>query len=142
RLFMARDRFGIKPLYYHLDTDRLVFASEVRALVASGAVPDVTDPEALVRFLQFGVVPGPRTTRASVSALPPGHCLTVERPAATPRDYWQLSWSAEPRARETPADAAVVTRAFLDEAVALHLESDAPLGVFLSGGIDSSALVA
>ncbi len=75
RLLLARDRFGIKPLYYHQDRERLVFASEVRALLQSGMVPDEADMEALARFLQLGSVPMPKTTVRDVAALPTGHSL-------------------------------------------------------------------
>ena len=146
RLVLARDRLGIKPLYYYRDRERLVWASEVRALVRSGLVPDVEDPEAVVRFLQLGSVPAPRTTVKGVSALGAGHCLTVEAGRTEIRRFWDLRALAPTReGRMTAprrADAVAQTRALLEEAVALHLAADVPLGVFLSGGIDSSALVA
>ena len=145
RLFLARDRLGIKPLYYRADGERLLFASEVRALARSGRVPDDEDEAAVVRFLQLGSVPAARTTVRGVMALLPGHRLTVDpggHPA--PRRYWDLSAFAGDPARPAPGRdaAAAEVRALLEESVRLHLASDAPLGVFLSGGIDSSSLAA
>jgi asparagine synthase (glutamine-hydrolysing) len=146
RLLLARDRLGIKPLYYHRDAERLVWASEVRALLQSGIVPDAPNPEALLRFLQLGSVPAPQTTVASVMALPAGHCLIVESDGVRMRRYWDLRTFAPERPAEGHAAnrrvAAARTRALLDELIEQHLISDVPLGVFLSGGIDSSALVA
>jgi len=145
RLFLARDRLGIKPLYYYRDRERVVFASEVRALLRSGLIPGEGDADALVGFLQLGSVPLPRTTVKGVMAVPPGHSIVVDSRPFAARAYWQLSAHLKPRAAlsETSVDdAAVATRALLDAATRLHLVSDAPLGVFLSGGIDSAALVA
>jgi asparagine synthase (glutamine-hydrolysing) len=146
RLLLARDHLGIKPLYYHQDRERLIFASEVRALLRSGMVPDEADPEALVRFLQLGSVPVPKTTVKDVVALPAAHCLTVDAQGAALRRYWDLSayaWRrSDPAAAVSPVEAAATTRALLEESTRLQLVSDVPLGVFLSGGIDSSGLVA
>ena len=146
RLFLARDRFGIKPVYYYRDRERLVFASEVRALLRSALVPEEPDPEALIRFLQWGSVPAPLTTVKDVLALPAGHCLRVDAGGSTLRRYWDLADAARRRTAAAPSvdrdEAAARTRALLEESVRLHLVSDVPRGVFLSGGIDSSALVA
>ena len=146
RLLLARDRFGIKPLYYHQDRERLVFASEVRALLQSGMVPDEADMEALARFLQLGSVPMPKTTVRDVAALPTGHSLIVDAQGAGLRPYWDLSAHSWQRAQAgdsvSSAEAAAATRTLLEESIRLHLVSDVPLGVFLSGGIDSSGLVA
>jgi asparagine synthase (glutamine-hydrolysing) len=147
RLLLARDRLGIKPIYYHRDRERLVFASEVRALRCSGLVPEEPNPEAIARFLQLGSVPSPITTVKDLVSLPPAHCLTVEEGAVPgPRRYWSLADVAAHRPVSgilgRLGDAAERTGALLEESVGLHLASDVPLGVFLSGGIDSSALVA
>lgn len=146
RLLLARDRFGIKPLYYHQDRERLIFASEVRALLSSGIVPVEADAEALVRFLQLGSVPVPKTTVKNVAALPAAHYLSVDAQGASLRPYWDLSaylWRrSDPGPAVNPSEAAATTRALLEESTRLHLVSDVPLGVFLSGGIDSSGLVA
>jgi len=145
RLVLARDRLGIKPLYYYRDAERLVWASEVRALLRSGLVPEEANPEALVRFLQLGSVPAPLTTVKGVVALGAGHRLTVEAGPPVIRRFWDLAAFTPARrgSNASPrAEAVAHTRALLEEAVGLHLMGDVPLGVFLSGGTDSSALVA
>jgi asparagine synthase (glutamine-hydrolysing) len=146
RVILARDRFGIKPLYYYRDPERLIFASEVRALLRSGLVPDEPNPEAVIRFLQLGSVPVPHTTVRGVQALPAGHCLIVEHRGSSSRRYWNLSDHRRPSTtaprRLSHHEAIAATRALLEESLERHLISDVPLGVFLSGGIDSSALVA
>ncbi|HET7875185.1 MAG TPA: asparagine synthase (glutamine-hydrolyzing) [Methylomirabilota bacterium] len=142
RLLLARDRFGIKPLYYYRDRDRLVFASEVRALLRSGLVPDEPNPDAVVRFLQLGSVPAPHTTIRDVLALPAGCALRVDRAGGEVRPYWTLSAHLGREPRATRTETVATTRALLEDSVRRHLVSDVPLGIFLSGGIDSSALVA
>ena len=146
RLLLARDRLGIKPLYYHADAERLAFASEVQALGRSGAVAGEPDREAVVRYLQLGSVPAPRTAVRGVRALPAGHRLIAGPGGVDVAPYWRLPAGdgdhGAGAAGGRPGDAAAMVRARLEEAVALHLASDVPLGIFLSGGIDSSALVA
>ena len=139
RLLLARDRLGIKPLYYYRDRERLVFASEVRALLRSGLVPDEAHPEAVVRFLQLGSVPVPQTTVRDVMALGAGHVLVVDGDGAAMRRYWDLS-AHRRRGRDGAAPGAggaiAGTRELLEESIRLHLLSDVPLGIFLSGGMD------
>ena len=146
RLLLARDRFGIKPMYYYRDRERLVFASEVRALLRSGLLPDEPNADALTRFLQWGSVPSPLTTVKDVFSLPAGHCLAVEAGGPALRRYWDIADVIGDRLTAAggvdPDEAAVRSRALLEDSVRSHLVSDVPLGVFLSGGIDSSALVA
>ena len=144
-LLLARDRFGIKPLYWHEDRGRVLFASEVTAIVRGGLVPDEASGEALARFLEWGSVPSPLTTVKDVRALPPGHILKISSRGVRVERYWDLDGAVEAARRAAPrtaADAVVATRERLEESVRLHLVSDVPLGVFLSGGIDSSALAA
>ena len=144
-LLLARDRFGIKPLYWHEDRRRVLFASEVTAIVRGGLVPDEASGEALARFLEWGSVPSPLTTVKDVRALPPGHILKISSRGARVERYWDLDGAVEAARRAAPraaADAVIATRERLEESVRLHLVSDVPLGVFLSGGIDSSALAA
>ena len=134
---LARDRFGIKPLYYHQADDRLMFASEVRALVAAGASSTI-DAQAAYEYFRSGSVPEPLTLYRSVRALEAG-CYMIWSPAGvTFRQYWEPRFEAV-----TPAaDPVTITRqAFLDS-VSHHFVSDVPVGIFLSGGIDSSAIVA
>jgi len=146
QLILAKDRFGIKPLYYYQDRDRLIFASEVRALMRSGMVQDDRSLEALVRFLQLGSVSVPLTTTKDVLALPAGHYLVVGERGSKLKPYWDLSTALThlPKLDKSHdlEQAITTSRTLLDESVELHLVSDVPLGVFLSGGIDSSALVA
>jgi asparagine synthase (glutamine-hydrolysing) len=145
RLFIARDRLGIKPVYYWQTDTAMLFASEVRALLASGLVPRRLDPIALDQFLAYQTVPAPRTLIDRVQMLPPGHTLEVggHRCPAVLRRYWDLLDDASPDAQQVSAVAAraeVTSR--LTASAAMHLVSDVPVGVFLSGGIDSSAIVA
>ena len=143
RLLLARDRFGVKPLYWSRSGLALHFASEVRALMAGGLLANEPEPRGLHGFLVYGSVPSPWTTVRGVFALPAAHTLAVdtERYAdARPTGYWSLP--PRPRSGPCPAEAAAEARRLLDESVRQHLVSDVPLGVFLSGGMDSSALVA
>ena len=141
-LLLARDRLGIKPLYYAQVPQGLVFASELRALDACGLVSGDVDPAAIVAYLSLGSVPAPLTIRAGVHMLEPGRFLRFDaRPGSAPRI--ERYWSVMPResAREA-ADPTASVRALLEDAVRTHLVSDVPLGAFLSGGLDSSAVVA
>jgi asparagine synthase (glutamine-hydrolysing) len=140
-LLLARDRLGIKPLYYADAGGHWVFASETRALAASGLVPRRANPSALAAFLRLGSVPGPMTAFEGVREVPPATVLSVDRTGrAALHRYWEIP---SPRtAEEAAVDAAVELRAKLVDAVRRHLISDVPLGVFLSGGVDSGAIVA
>ncbi len=139
-LLLAKDRFGIKPLYYYADDERLLFASEVQSLMASGLVPYQHNLEAMVRFLQLGSVPLPLTTIRGVHALPAAHMLTCDRGNLHQRKYWDLNQCFHPETAADHADDRLLP--LLTDAVRVHSVSDVPLGIFLSGGIDSSALVA
>jgi asparagine synthase (glutamine-hydrolysing) len=146
RLVLARDRFGIKPLYYAHEADSIVFASEVRALLATGLFTRAVDPQALIRFLQLGSIPAPLTTVKEVRTVPAAHYAIADHAGIQLRPYWRLSdvlMRASQCAIAQSEDAAIhATRSRLDETVGLHLLSNVPLGTFLSGGIDSSSLVA
>lgn len=139
-LLLAKDRFGIKPLYYFADDERLLFASEVQSLMASGLVPYQHDLETMVRFLQLGSVPLPLTTIRDVHALPAAHLLTCDRGILHQRKYWDFNQCFHPEAATDRAGDRILP--LLTDAVRAHSVSDVPLGIFLSGGIDSSALVA
>src|SRR5271157_6044127 len=135
RLLLARDPMGIKPLYYHQSEQSFIFASEVRTLLRTGLVPRKADPTGILSYLEFGSVYEPWTMVEGVRAVPPGHVLTVENGSVSSREYWNpLQPSGSAAADRLPA--------ILRDAVLSHLVSDVPVGVFLSGGIDSSALVA
>jgi len=141
QLVLARDRLGIKPLYYAARDGRWVFASEIRAIRASGLVPTPISPGALAAFLRLGSVPGPVTAFEGVQELPPATLLVVDRDGnGTLHRYWEVPGPAPaPRDAATAADE---LRARFGDAVRRHLISDVPLGVFLSGGVDSGAIVA
>lgn len=144
RLLLARDRFGIKPLYYHRGPRHFVFASEVRALLASGFVQRALDVESLWHYLGYQTAPAPATLLQDVRMLEPGHLMEVRGDGRiTGRRYWSLlqGGAREPPAAVSAPAAAVTVGTLLREAVESHMVSDVPVGVFLSGGIDSGALV-
>lgn len=141
RLVLVRDRLGIKPLYYYHDGENFLFASEVRALLATGLVPRKLSRAAVESYLAYGSVQQPLTIIENVYAVLPGHTLTFANGQLRTEPYWQLS---APIASAKSFDEIAVTeeiRELLLEAVRLRLVSDVPVGVFLSGGIDSSAIV-
>lgn len=139
RLLLARDRLGIKPLYYAQQPSGLVFASEIKALRASELVEMRPDPLALAAFLRLGSVPGPLTSMTGVHELPPATLLRAEHGRVSLERYWEIpSPDAAPRDRGAVVDE---LRERLRDAVNSHLVSDVPLGVFLSGGMDSSSVV-
>src|SRR5437762_11141130 len=144
-LFLARDRVGIKPLHYAIDGDRLLFASELKALLRDPDLRRGVDPAALDEYLAHEFVPSPRSIVRGISKLRPGNTLTwsLAEHAATLHRYWepQLSLERDGRRRDLDADCAEL-REVLRESVRKELISDVPLGVFLSGGIDSSAVTA
>ena len=143
RLFLARDRLGKKPLYYWHRDRLFLFASELKALLLHPAVGRSIDWTALHHYLAFGYTPATRSIFDSIQKLPPAHTATLTGGRLTQRRYWQL-----PRVQTSAGEAvtieesAAAVRAELRAAVRRRLESDVPLGVFLSGGVDSSAVVA
>jgi asparagine synthase (glutamine-hydrolysing) len=143
RLFVARDQLGVKPLYYAQVRGAFVFASEIKALLSSGLAGREINPVALVGYLTMGSIPNPLTIYREVKALEPGHTLTLasETGEIKNRQYWTLPASEE--VDGINHDLAVErVRALLEEAVRIQLVSDVPLGAFLSGGLDSSSVVA
>jgi asparagine synthase (glutamine-hydrolysing) len=154
RLVLGRDRLGIKPLYYAEAPGGLAFASELRALLAHPWVARALDPDALAHYLAFGTAPSDRALVAGVRKLEPGHVLTWAAGVTTVRRYWDLGRAA---ARPTGGRAGASidgalprrldegveqVRALLQDAVTSHLLADVPVGAFLSGGIDSTTVVA
>ena len=142
-LFLARDRLGIKPLYYaELPDGEILFASELKALLVHPGLRRDFDHEAIEDYFAYGYVPDPKSIYRSVAKLPPGHVMQVRKGGATPRPraYWDMSF--EPKSRTSENDVQEELVAKLREAVDLRLISDVPLGAFLSGGVDSSAVVA
>jgi len=144
RFFAARDRFGMKPFYYAEIPGGLLFASELKGLLASGLVSPEVDAAALPLFLVWGSIPAPKTFYRGIRALPPGHFLHLRKGELTVERYWNLAdcYAPERRRRVSVAQAILETRAALMDSIKAHLVSDVPVGAFLSGGIDSSAIVA
>ena len=141
RLVVARDRLGIKPLYYWPTAEGVAFASELRALITLPGFPRAIDPDAVVDYMAVGYVPEPRTIFAGVHKLPPGHLLEWTREGGVRVErYWTPAIAENDRITE--AEAIEETRRLLDESVRIHMLSEVPLGAFLSGGIDSSGVVA
>ncbi len=138
--YLVRDRYGIKPVYWHAGHGEVHFASTVRALVRSGRTPGGPDPDAPIAFLLTGSIPSPMTTAKDVRSLPPGHYARFADGGLSLHRYYGLDFS-EKRA-VSKVDAIAEVRARFRDAVESHLISDAPLGVFLSGGIDSSLITA
>jgi asparagine synthase (glutamine-hydrolysing) len=139
-LHLARDRFGIKPLYYHAGPGGLVFGSEIKALLASGRVPAEPGWAGLHEYVWYGAPSGENTAYEGVLQLLPGRLLTAGEGGIRIRPFWSLEALAQ---RDAPVEEATATvRDLLERAVKSHLLSDVPVGVFLSGGIDSSAITA
>jgi len=140
RLLLARDRLGKKPLFYAQDGERFLFGSEIKAILAAAPALADPDPAALLPYFQFGFVPEPGTMFRCIRKLPAAHYLVYENGAARSAPYWQLTFAeAAPRSH---AQWVEELDAALQEAVRVRLMSEVPLGVFLSGGLDSSAIVA
>ncbi|HET6348995.1 MAG TPA: asparagine synthase (glutamine-hydrolyzing) [Candidatus Krumholzibacteria bacterium] len=141
RLVLARDRMGKKPVYYaHTDTG-IVFGSEIKAILAHPGVPRRLDEQALAEYVAWGYVPDPRSIYAGIAKLPPAHTLVFENGRVTVERYWDVSFAEITRGQP---ESFYVDRALeiLDEAVRIRLMSEVPLGAFLSGGTDSSVVVA
>jgi asparagine synthase (glutamine-hydrolysing) len=140
RLLLARDRLGVKPVYYYRNGHFLAFASEIKSLLEIASVPREVDPEALDMYLSLRYVPGPRTMFKNIFRLQPGHILVADDNGVRTTKYWDIEYpDPEPRSPEYLLGR---FRELLDESVRLRLLSEVPLGVFLSGGLDSSAILA
>jgi asparagine synthase (glutamine-hydrolysing) len=139
-LFLARDRVGIKPLYYSLTNESLVFASEIKAILADPSIRREIAPEVIDRFLTFLYVPGQETLLKGIQKLAPGHYLWVRDGEAEIKQYWDLHF-AEPTPSQSLKDAEGDLVALLAEAVELHMIADVPVGVLLSGGVDSTGVL-
>ncbi|MFQ5756695.1 MAG: XrtA/PEP-CTERM system amidotransferase [Acidiferrobacterales bacterium] len=142
-LFLARDRLGIKPLYYTcLPGEQFLFASELKALLIHPGLSRELDAQAVEDYFAYGYVPEPKSILSHVHKLPPAHTLTLQRgqPLGVAREYWDVPFQPVGNMTEEEAEGELVAR--LREAVRIRLISDVPLGAFLSGGVDSSAVVA
>jgi asparagine synthase (glutamine-hydrolysing) len=141
RLLLARDRLGIKPLYYALTADGIVFASEIKALLSSGIVSPRMAPHGVRAFLQLGHIPAPWTAIDGVHPLEPGHCAVWQDGKFQKSSYWDLKAHANGAgAKEIAENASLGLTQQLLDATRLHLISDVPVALFLSGGVDSAAL--
>ncbi|HEX6707561.1 MAG TPA: XrtA/PEP-CTERM system amidotransferase [Albitalea sp.] len=142
-LFLARDRLGVKPLFYaQLPDGMWIFGSELKSLLRHGGLKRDLDVQAIEEYFALGYIPEPRTIYTSARKLPPGHTLLLRRgqPAREPRQYWDVRFTGANTISEADAQAELVAR--IQESVRLRMISEVPLGAFLSGGVDSSAVVA
>ncbi len=142
-VFIARDRLGIKPLFYaELSNGQFIFSSELKALKEHPLLPRDLDPAAIEEYFGFGYVPEPKTIYKNVYKLEPGYCLTLRRgqKAYQPRQYWDVTFSEQDYGSEQDVSEELITR--FEEAVKIRMMADVPLGAFLSGGVDSSGVVA
>ena len=142
-MFLARDRLGVKPLYYSVLPDgHLIFGSELKALLVHPGLPREMDPLAVEDYFAYGYIPEPRSIFKGVYKLPPACTLTLQRgkPVSQPEEYWDVSFKSSLRLNEQDASEELIHR--LRESVKIRLISEVPLGAFLSGGVDSSAVVA
>ena len=137
-LFLARDRLGIKPLYYYHDDEKFAFGSELKSILQVPEVQREVDLEALDLFLTFEYIPSPHSIFKNIKKLPPGHTLLLREGQVNIQKYWDLKFDEQER---TEGELCEELRALLQDAVKIRLMSDVPLGAFLSGGIDSSAIV-
>ena len=141
KLLIARDRFGEKPLYYGVFGGKLIFASEPKVLLSNPSVKPEINTQALRQFLSFDYVPAPASIYKGISKLPAAHLLTVEKGEVKTRRYWNLTWhknGSTPSVEKAAGD----LRELLADAVRMRLVSDVPLGILLSGGVDSSTVAA
>ena len=141
-LHLVRDRLGIKPLYYYCDGKRFYFGSEIKALLASERLACEADPQSIWDFLTFRYVPAPHTIWQNISKLPPAHTMTLApgKLAPAPRRYWDIPYVESRPAAADPSEKAFA--ALMQDAVSIRMLADVPVGVFLSGGLDSSMIAA
>ena len=142
-LFLARDRLGVKPLFYALlDDGTFLFGSELKSLLAHGRLKREIDPRAVEEYFALGYVAEPRAIFKGARKLPPAHTLLIHRgqPVGEPREYWDVRFTLDNPISDVDACAELTER--LEESISLRMISEVPLGAFLSGGVDSSAVVA
>jgi asparagine synthase (glutamine-hydrolysing) len=138
-LFLARDRVGIRPLYYYREGDKLVFGSEIKCLMESGHVRAEPDPESLRKVFTFWTIPTPDTLFKGVKELSPGHYMLVKDYHTEIKPYWQLQFHGNAESPSSLAYAKDEFEALISDSVRLRLRADVPVAAYLSGGIDSSA---
>lgn len=142
RLFLARDRLGIRPLYYKSQNGALLFGSEIKSILMHPEARESLNLQALGHYLSLKYVPAPETMFSGIHALRPGHTLTCDRTGIKIKRYWDVSFAANDTHHVSEESWAEQLEALLRESVRLHLVSDVPFGAFLSGGVDSSLIVA
>jgi asparagine synthase (glutamine-hydrolysing) len=143
QLFMARDRLGVRPLFYTVQDGRLVFGSEIKAMLAVPGLRAEADPVALDQIFTFWSTLSPRTFFKGIVDLPPGHCLTARDGQVRIRPYWSLDFpDQDARPRATRAEYLEELRELLIDAARIRLRADVPVGAYLSGGLDSSTIAA
>jgi asparagine synthase (glutamine-hydrolysing) len=142
RLLLARDRLGVKPLYFCDLPGQFIFASEIRAILASGLVPPELNEESIIRYISYPAVPAPLTIFKSIVSLLPGHMVRIDNAGVRVMEYWDVDFMAAKHRQIKGQDAVDFVQHQLTESVRKRLVSDVPLGAFLSGGIDSSSVVA
>jgi asparagine synthase (glutamine-hydrolysing) len=140
KFFMARDRLGIKPLYYFLNDRQIVFASEMKSILAIPGIPRDIEMEGLLHYLQFGYIPDPYSIFRHIKKLPPGSFLSADHAGVRVERFWKLNFGRHPVGEGSAL--LEKSRELLQESVRMRLISDVPLGAFLSGGVDSSTIVA
>ncbi len=140
QLFLARDRMGEKPLYYYADEDKLVFASEIKAILQDSSIARKLNPQGMVNYFTFGHSIAPDTMYAGIKKLLPGHAMVVSHRGINVKAYWELAMTNTHDQGRQYYQSSIRER-FL-QSVQDRLISDVPLGVFLSGGLDSSSVVA
>lgn len=146
RLILVRDRYGQKPLYYYHDDETLIFASEIKAILKHPSVPTISnfdEPASLARYLSYGYIPAPDTAFKGIKALMPAQTLIYHQDTCHTETYWQIPHITDETVTTDSIKHYVdLTREALEEAIQLRLIADVPLGAFLSGGLDSSLIVA
>lgn len=140
-LFIARDRMGIKPLVFYRDRNKLLFASEMKALIKLG-IPKRIDQTSLCEYFQFNYIPSPHSIFEHVQKLAPGHSLFIENGLVKEEEFYTIPYNRSNLSSATYADSQVKLQQLIEESVKARLVADVPLGAFLSGGIDSSVIVA
>ncbi len=142
RLLLSRDRLGKKPLYYTVNNNRLIFGSEIKSILAADPSLAEPDPQSVIPYFQYGFVPEPRTMFRHIRKVPASHWLAYENDEAKITPYWNLTFNADHAPHRSSTEIIEELDALLEEAVRIRLMSEVPLGVFLSGGLDSSTIVA
>jgi asparagine synthase (glutamine-hydrolysing) len=141
RLFIARDRVGKKPLFYTVVDGHFIFGSEIKAILAHPTVPRIVNRQVVPLYLAYGFFPAPFTIFEGIYELPPGHYLAVQNGEVEVNEYWDIRYPHEPDVLGDEGEIIAEVRRLLENAVRIRLMSDVPLGAFLSGGLDSTAIV-